>query len=368
MAPLIGMFGGSSIKNLGFARRALNRANSVLFRTLNESTYVVEATDTYRVWIGGGGGAGAAGTGGSGGIFSFDIQLNAGETIYAGVGAGGATNSGAIRNNTSTYQIYGGRGGTGSTGGGGGGGGSYLKLALPGARAHWNNYVGISGGGGGSARHSFTSNYGGHGFGDGGGGYESFYEGTYAGVQGFSSNGSGGSAQSSGANGGSANNQNQLHGGSGGGTQNEGGGGGGGAGGGAGGAGGGSCSSGFAGGNGGLISSTTSANGFSTVANPRGGGGGGSHGCSCGGCGGGGGILLFSSYPNSWGTSQGSQIPNWSSASTSLTYTAWNALDNNIKSSYLSGKCLGGTPSTNGGDGFVYILPLNTYSGNITLT
>ena len=363
--------------------------------TINESTIVVAKTGTYRVWLGGAGGGGANGLGGYGGIFYFDIDLVGGETVYAGVGAGGTgpSTSQGLYQNSASYACRGGNGGgaSGYAWGGAGGGGSYLKLATPGSRANYNGYVGIAGGGGGGCTHSYTANYGGHGFGVGGTAWSTSYAetnsgtvgsiGTLGGRNGFSTDGFQGAQgypQSSGSYGGSCNPNTysgspgvsgQLVGAQGSlsTTGYGGGGGGGGAGGGASGASGGASGLGNPGG---YLSTSTTLGSYTTVINAMGGGGGGSHGNNCGGTAGGGGTLLFTAYTNSWGSTQGTQIPYWQNSIGSATlsqYTAWSNLStysttylgSNYTTGTLSNKCTRGGNNGTGSNGFVLIAPLN---------
>jgi hypothetical protein len=353
---------------------------ATIFTSINENMWVCPASGTYRVYALGGGGAGASGRGGLGGFFYADITFTQGETIYVGVGAGGLGSS-AI-GNSSGYFMRGGTGGTGSTSGAGGGGSYVASIDQSDPRPHtWTgtrSYFLIAGGGGGSADHGFTANVGGHGFGVGGGAYSAEYANTTGGGKnGFDgNNGVGGTKVSStGTDGGSAWSALHLVGGAGGVQSNSGGGGGGGAGSGAGGAAGGSTSGNTTPGPGGHLStSTTTGYGGSYTAEfiPRGGGGGGGHGSNCGGCGGGGGSLLYTGYNNSWGTTQGTQIPYWSGSSAvtaSLNqYTAYNQFITDC-STYLGVSNMIATLSVNtstaglnanGQNGFVAIIPLQS--------
>ena len=354
---------------------------------LNENTITLSG-GTYRVFLGGGGGGGCNTSydyGGLGGVFWFDVTLDGG-TYYAGVGAGGKYNGTTVNNgyrNASGYAMRGGNGEYGrSAGSGSGGGGSYLKAAATPETAHWNNYLGISGGGGGCASHGFTANFGGHGFGVGGGAYSAdnanYSNGGRNGWDG--SGGAGGTpvyGSSTGLYGGNADISGELRGGSAGvGNGHNGGGGGGGAGGGGAGAGGGGQSD---AGHGGYISTSTTVGSYTAETRPRGGGGGGGHNNNCGGTGGGGGVLLFADYTNSWtGTTQGGDIPYWSTSISSASishYNAWGDLASysssylgiNLTTNQLSGKCARGHTTTAGGNGFVVIATLNVNtSSNLT--
>ena len=338
--------------------------------TLDENTITLTG-GLYKVFLGGGGGGGCNTNyddGGFGGVFSFEVNLPGG-TYYAGVGAGGKYNSSYGSNgyrNAFNYPCRGGNGEYGSNAGSGsGGGGSYLKAATTPATAHWNNYLGIVGGGGGAGSHAFTANFGGHGFGTGGGAWSANYaNSSRGGKNGFDgSGGAGGNpayGSSSGLYGGNADQSGQLTGGSAGtgSGQNGGGAGGGGA-----GAGGGSPND---AGHGGYVSTSTTVGSYMADTIPRGGGGGGGHPNNCGATGGGGGVLLFQDYNTSWGTTQGTHIPYWNSSisSASIThYTAWGELATysstylgiNLTTNQLSGKSQSGVYTTAGGDGFVVV-------------
>ena len=351
-----------------------------------DETNITLSGGAYKVFLGGGGGGGSSisgSLGGFGGVFWFEVNLDPG-TYYAGVGAGGKYNSNNASNGYRNSFSYACRGGSGeygnSAGSGSGGGGSYLKAASTPSTAHWNNYLGIVGGGGGAASHGFTSNYGGHGFGTGGAGWSANYaNSTVGGKNGFDGNGGAGgnpaNGSSSGLYGGNADQASQLFGGSAGtGVGHNGGGGGGGAGGGGAGAGGGSPTD---AGHGGYISASTTVSPYLAETIPRGGGGGGGHSNNCGATGGGGGVLIFQDYPNSWGTTQGTAIPHWNSSisNASIThYGAWSDLatysatyfGTNLTTGTLSGKCAKGNSTTAGGDGFVVIASLNKTISSVT--
>ena len=353
--------------------------------SLNE-TQISLAGGTYRVFLGGGGGGGSSiadARGGLGGVFWFEVNLASG-IYYAGVGAGGKYNSSNAANtyrNTNSYVCRGGSGEYGNNAGSGsGGGGSYLKAGNTPSTAHWNDYLGIVGGGGGAASHGFTSNYGGHGFGTGGGAWSAHYANSAkGGNNGFDGNGGtgGNPAQgtSSGLYGGNADIGSRLYGGSAGtGSGHNGGGGGGGAGGAGAGAGGGSPQD---AGHGGFISTTTTVTPYLAEAVPRGGGGGGGHSNNCGGTAGGGGVLLFTDYPNSWGIVEGTDIPYWGGSTSSAVitqYAAWGDLatysatylGTNLTQTTLAGKCAKGVTTTAGGDGFVVIASLNKTISSVT--
>ena len=358
--------------------------------------YVVTALDQssitlsggiYRVFLGGGGGGGSSISGergGLGGVFWFNVALAAG-TYYAGVGAGGkytSTSATNVYRNGAGYACRGGNGTYGnSAGSGSGGGGSYLKGAVAPTTAHWNNYYGIVGGGGGACSHGFAANNGGHGFGVGGTGWSASYaNSTGGGKNGWDGSGGAGgnpaNGTSSGLYGGNADNANQLVGGDAAySTGHNGGGGGGGAGGGGAGAGGGNPPD---AGHGGYVSTSTTVGSYTAEAVPRGGGGGGGHSNNCGGTAGGGGVLLFEDYTNSWGTTQGTHIPHWSTSnittSTVNQYTAWGDLatysstylGTDLTAGTLNGKCTYGLTTTAGGDGFVVIASLNTVVPSVT--
>ena len=356
---------------------------------LNETTVTLSG-GTYKIFLGGGGGGGSSYSsepGGLGGVFSFEANL-AGGTYYAGVGAGGKYTSTSSTNgyrNSSSYACRGGNGSYGnSAGSGSGGGGSYLKSALTPSTAHWNNYLGIVGGGGAAATHGFPANFGAHGFGTGGPAWSSNWANTtVGGKNGFDgSGGTGGNpaydpSTTSGLYGGDADQNGQLYGGPAGTSSgHNGGGGGGGAGGGAAGAGGGGK---LDAGHGGYVSTTTTVGSYTASTIPRGGGGGGGHNNNCGACGGGGGVLLFSDYTNSWGTVEGTNIPYWGSdigSSVIQHYTAWTELsgyssqyfgtDLTATNGTLNGKCAKGLGTTAGGDGFVVIASLNQVVGSVT--
>lgn len=345
-----------------------------------DQTTVNLSGGTYRIFLGGGGGGGssiAGERGGLGGVFWFDVNLVAG-TYYAGVGAGGKYTSTSATNPYRNGVGYACRGGNGtygnSAGSGSGGGGSYFKGDATPTTAHWNNYYAIVGGGGGAASHGFNANNGGHGFGVGGTGYSDNYaNSTVGGKNGFDGSGGAGgnpsSGTASGLYGGDADQSGQLVGGDAAySTGHNGGGGGGGAGGGAAGAGGGSPPD---AGHGGYISTNNVVGSYNTDTVARGGGGGGGHGSNCGGTGAGGGVLLFADYDNSWGTTQGTNIPHWSGSSITTStvsqYTAWGNLSSysstyfgtDLTTGTLSGKSTYGESTTAGGDGFIVIASLN---------
>jgi len=355
---------------------------------LNESSITLSG-GIYRVFVGGAGGGGASQSGergGLGGIIWFEVALEPG-TYYAGVGAGGkytSTSSTNLYRNTAGYVCRGGSGTYGDNGGSGsGGGGSYFRGdAIP-STAHWNKYYSIVGGGGGAATHGFDANNGGHGFGVGGGAYSTAYPNTTnGGKNGFDgSGGAGGDAvTNTGLDGGDADNANQLIGGtppyrS---SDKNGGAGGGGAGGGGAGANGGTTST--TADHGGYVSTSTTVGSYSAEVIPRGGGGGGGHSNDCAGTGGGGGILVFTDYNNSWGETQGTDIPHWANSnittSTVDQYTAWGDLstysstyfgaDLTASGGALNGKCTHGLLTTAGGDGFVVIASLDTVISSVT--
>lgn len=362
-----------------FSKDIVAVPSAAIFTGLNEHTWTVPATATYRAYVCGGGGAGASGSGGHGGLFYADIPLVAGETLNIGVGAGGKA-TGFI-GNSGTYAMRGGTGGSGSIAGAGGGG-SYVAFgSSPGSRPFdTNTWSGpgaltlAAGGGGGSADHGFTANFGGHGFGVGGTSYSANYANSSQGGKNGSfgygaSPGAGGpTVASNGGVGGSANINGNAIGGNGGVTTQSGGGGGGGAGGGGGGA------AGQANGSSGGtldLNSTMTVNTFSTETRAGGGGGGGGHGSNCGGTGGGGGVLLYTAYNNSWSTVQGSGIPYFNSASISSSsmdqYSAYSQFNTDC-TTYLSATGFGGVVassagsrgggSANGSHGFVAIIPL----------
>jgi hypothetical protein len=350
---------------------------ATIFTSINENTWVCPSSGTYRVYALGAGGAGASGRGGLGGFFYSDITFTQGETIYVGVGAGGLGSS-AI-GNSGTYVMRGATGGSGSTAGAGGGG-SYVASDNPSdSRPHVNistrSYFLIAGGGGGSADHGFTANIGGHGFGVGGGAYSAEYANTAGGGNnGWDGTAGGGGTKrtSAGTDGAGIYSYHKLDGGAGGTQSQSGGGGGGGAGGGGGGAGGGTAGAATTPGSGGYISDITTVGTYTAEMTPAGGGGGGAHGNNCGACGGGGGSLIFTNYNNSWGTTQGTQIPYWTGSNAvtaSLNqYTAYNQFITDC-STYLGVSnmitTLGVSTSTaagnaDGQNGFVAIIPLQS--------
>lgn len=352
-----------------------------IITALNETEFTIVGGE-YRVFLGGGGGGGSSSgrSGGFGGIFWFDLFLPPGSYV-AGVGAGGRYTSISSINlyrNSESYPCRGGSGSFGnSAGSGSGGGGSFLRAVETPSTEHWNNYLGIVGGGGGCATHDYTSNYGGHGFGVGGAAWSDYYPGSlnnsFTGRNGFDSTGAGGipvSGTAANNYGGNANISAQLFGGSASSYSagHNGGGGGGGAGGGASGAGGDSLRT-LGSGAGGYISTSTTVGSYTAVTVPRGGGGGGGHQNDVGGTGGGGGVLLFSraGFTNSWGTSQGVNVPHYNTsliASTSKTvYAAWSELSSysasylgqNLTTGILSNKCNGANGNNIAGDGFVIV-------------
>ena len=363
-----------------FSKDIVAVPSAAIFTGVNEHTWTVPATATYRAYVCGGGGAGASGSGGHGGLFYADIALIGGEVLDIGVGAGGLA-TGSI-GNSGTYKMRGGTGGSGSVAGAGGGG-SYVAFGTSSGIRPYAQIPGFqaltlaAGGGGGSADHSFTANYAGHGFGVGGPAWSTEYaNSTYGGKNGFDgNNGAGGTKRTtSGTDGGSASSNQKLVGGNGGEQSNSGGGGGGGAGSGGGGAAGGTAGASTTPGTGGyLFTNNLQPMGYRTEFLPWGGGGGGAHSGNCGACGGGGGSLVYTEYNNSWNSTEGSGIPHWSTSMISTAsmsqYAAYSQFNTDC-TTYLSATGFGGLvassagsrggPSANGSNGFVAIIPLQT--------
>lgn len=350
----------------------LGVSTGTLWRNPGTYTFAVPTNGTYKIWLAGGGGGGSnnGNRGGHGGLIGYEIPLFQGETITVGVGARGRYST--TSDGPGNYPMRGGNHGYRS---GSGGCGSFIRVSSAQGRAHWNNYVAVAGGGGGSANHGFTANYGGHGFGAGGAAYSSNYAETgRGGKSGFNgNNGRGGDAQSGGRTGGSASRSGGLNGGNGGYNTYAGGGGGGGAGGGGGGASGRANPA-----TGGYVSSSRSVGGFPTDVVARGGGGGGSHGNNCGGTGGGGGALAFTAYRTTLAGTlrEGSTIPyyrNSIGSSRTSQYRGYSTLrdhtrtvyNTDILASLVSNRGTGGSRNGNGYHGFVFISQHNQNRGNI---
>jgi hypothetical protein len=325
----------TAIQNLTAHHLTSSKAVAFLITTIDTHVITLPSGE-YRIFMIGGGGGGSSASsssyGGAGGFFWMEGFLPGG-TYEVGVGAGGKytyTNQYNYALNSSNYPMKGGYGSYGSSNGSGsGGGGSYLRWntnSNPNV-ANWDRYIFIVGGGGAVATHNYTYNAGGHGFGVAGTAWSTELpnSSSYAGKNGFNSTGAGGFRRA-GSNqyndGGGTSIANSLNGGN---TYayssgHNGGAGGGGAGGGGGGGGGdGNRPSYLKSQDGGYISTNTTVTGYGGVqytseVTPRGGGGGGGHSSDCGATGGGGGLLLFTEYTNSWGSTQGTNIPYWSSS------------------------------------------------------
>ena len=386
----------------GSSRSGLSDLANVV-TTVGTTNISVPISATYKVFILGAGGGGNYSSGstyaGDGGFFEAEIPFQAGDNLEIGVGQGGVYSGTSAQISAGSYVMRGGRGYQGqSYYAGDGGGGSYIRVTNGASTHNHQNFVIIAGGGGGIGNHGATGQWGGFGFGVGGGSWNAEWGGRTAsssstggaGYNGYNSGGGGGYPRSyaySWNYGGGSTTTNQYHGGDGGHpvsastTDWSGGGGGGGAGGGGGSGSGGDNNTNIGAGAGGALSGTTTVSGYTAVIVPRGGGGGGGHNSDCAASGGGGGALLFSTHNPSWGSGTiGSDIPHHNTSnratdynlaainqynayatlsSYSTTYFGYNATSVNAAGGGILGLGYGGGRQQDGTNGCVIIATKN---------